>query len=263
MNKIIVTAYLVFFCTTMQYITCFDFSFKGIAAWVTGTTQEIFLKDSYFDFDGTVLLENEHGLVTVKSWSLPKIAIEAVIKSPEKDIETIQIIPHITNNKVTINATKKNIAPHKCSIDYHLIVPYKANLMIKNKGNIRIKNVEGNIKAISENSISIRGAVGSLYVQTPANVQVAFATLPLESIVTLASTKGSILLSLPLLSNATIAAKTEFNVISSDHFITLNPMTVVLNKQTWNKVQKEVHGAIGNGGTKVNLSAHNGISIIH
>lgn len=251
----------------MQYITCFDFSLKGISSWVSGNKEEAFLKEAYFDFDGTVVLENDSGSLIVKSWSLPKIAIEAIKKAPEKELESIHITTQLNHNKVSINASSssKNTTHKndKHSIDYRLIVPYKANLVIKNKGNIKIKNVEGNIKASTQNSIDIRGAVGNLNVQSNGAATVSFSALPLASIVNVTSLKSSITIALPSLINATLTAKTEFNMINSEHFIMLNPMTVLLNKQTWNRLQKEVCGMIGNGGTQMHLTAYNGITITY
>ncbi len=265
MNFLLLSAYFVFLCATTQYITCFDFSLKGISSWVSGNKEEVFLKEAYFDFDGTVFLENDAaGSLIVKSWSLPKVAIEAVKKAPEKELESIIINTQLTQNKVSISSTKQITQKNdKHSIDYRLIVPYKANLVIKNKGFIKIKNVEGNIKASSENAIDIRGAVGSINLQAHDAATVNFSALPLESIVHVTSTKSSVTVALPSLINATLTAKTEFNMINSEHFIMLNPMTVLLNKQTWNKLQKEVYGLIGNGGTQIQLTAYNGITITY
>ena len=44
----------------------------------------------------------------MKSWSLPKIAIEAIKKAPEKEIDTVIINAQMSNNKVSINSTIKN-----------------------------------------------------------------------------------------------------------------------------------------------------------
>ena len=77
------------------------------------------------------------------------------------------------------------------------------------------------------------------------------------------STKSSISLSLPRHSNATIHAKTESHMITSEHVVTLNPITMVLNKQTWNALQRHVSGIIGNGGTPLSLTAYNGVSITY
>jgi len=250
----------------MEYTTCFDFSLKGISSWISGTKEEIFLKESYFDFDGTVFVDNDAGSVIVKSWSLPKIAIEAIKKAPEKEIDAIIINTTMNTNKVFINAEiKKNSTTKdaKYSIDYRLIVPFKANLNIKSKGPIKIKNVEGSIKAFSENSIDIRGAVGKLTTESHGSTSLAFSPLPLESSVHSMSTKSSISVALPSMINATLTAKTECNMITSDHFIMLNPMTVLLNKQTWQKLQREVYGIIGNGGTQLVLTAYNGIDITY
>ena len=256
MNLFLLSAYFVFSCTAMHYTSCFDFSLKGISSWITGNKEEVFLKEAYFDFDGTVFLENDFGSVVVKSWSLPKIAIEAIKKAPEKEIETLVINTQMSNSNVSINTAIKNNAKNsKHALDYRLIVPYKANLIIKNKGSIKIKNIEGNIKASSESTIDIRGAVGNLNIQSQGTATVAFAALPLESLIHINSTKSTIVLALPSQINATITAKTEFNMINSEHFVRLNPMTVLLNKQTWHRLQKEIVGMIGNGGTQNNINS--------
>lgn len=261
MKLFLISAYAVFFCSAIQTIAAIDFSLKGISSWIYGIKEETIMKETYFDFDGTVILENENGSIIIKSWSLPKIAIEATKKAPEKELAFLDLHMNVETHKATINApSSKN---NKYAIDYHIIVPFKTNLIVKNKGPIKIKNVEGAIKAYTESTLDIRGAVGSLTAQAQGNAIISYASLPLDTVIHVTSIKNDIMMALPKASNATLSAKTEFTMIHSEHFITLNPITVLLNKQTWSRLQKEVHGIIGNGGTQIVLTAYNGINIVY
>ncbi len=246
--------------TYVQYTQTVDFTLKGITTWITGIKEEPVIKESFFDFDGTVILENNNqGTVTVKTWSLPKIALEAIKKAPEKDLEALAIIMDVHNNKATITSTLKNT---RSSIDYHLMVPFKTNVTIKNKGPIKIKNVEGNIIATSsENALVIRGAAADVTARAQGEVNLSFLSLPLDTTVNATSLKSSITLGLPKDIHANVYAKTMYNMVHSDHYIMLNPITVLLNKQTWNRLQREITGMIGNGGAHLFLNAYNGITI--
>lgn len=244
--------------TYVQYTQSIDFTLKGITSWITGIKEEPIIKESFFDTDGTVILENNQGTVTVKAWSLPKIALEAVKKAPEKDLESLAIAMEVHNNKATITSSPKN----KSSIDYHLMVPFKTNVIIKNKGPVKIKNVEGNISAISlENSLTIRGAVGNITARAQGEMNISFLSLPLDTTINATSSKNSIMLVLPKDIHANVYAKTAYNMVHSDHYIMLNPITVLLNKHTWNRLQREITGMIGNGGAHIFLNAYNGITI--
>lgn len=246
--------------TYVQYTQSIDFTLKGITGWLTGIKEEPIIKESFFDFDGTVILDNNNqGTITIKAWSLPKIALEAIKKAPEKDLEALAIVMDVHNNKATIMSSSKST---RSSIDYHLMVPFKTNITIKNKGRIKIKNVEGNISATSlENALTIRGAVGNVTARAQQEVNVSFLSLPLDTTVNATSLKGSITLAVPKDIHANVYAKTTYNMVLSDHYIMLNPITILLNKQTWNRLQREITGMIGNGGAHIFLNAYNGITI--
>lgn len=268
MNFLLLLTYAIFLCSSMvHHSTCIDFSLKSITAWVTGNTKERFLREGNFDYDGTVLVHNISGSITIKTWNLPKIAIEATKKAAEKDMKNILIDMQLTTHKASINAT---LAPSalkntKYTVDYRLIIPQHANIILTTQsGSIKIKNVGGATKAITHHgSIEIKGAINSIDAAATNAVSVKYNSLPLNSFVNLASSKGFITLSLPRHCNATLNAKTEFNIITSEHFITLNPITLLLNKQTWNNLQRHVSGIIGNGGTPLSLTAYNGVTITY
>ena len=142
------------------------------------------------------------------------------------------------------------------------MVPFKTNVVIKNKGPVKIKNIEGNISATSlENSLTIRGAVGNVTARAQGEVNISFLSLPLDTTINATSLKNSIMLALPKDIHANVYAKTAYNMVHSDHYIMLNPITVLLNKHTWNRLQREITGMIGNGGAHIFLNAYNGITI--
>ena len=145
MRSVSLLPYVIFLCSSMvQYSSCFDFSLKNITSWITGNTEERFLREGNFDYDGTVVIHNDLGAITIKTWNLPKIAIEATKKASEKDIKNILIDMKLTAHKasITTSLASDGLKNTKYSVDYRLIIPQHAHVILSTKsGSIKIKNV--------------------------------------------------------------------------------------------------------------------------
>lgn len=244
-----------------QPLDSFDFSFKKITAWFSGTKEETFFQEFPIAYNATVLLENSNGNINVKSWSLPKIAIEAIKSGPPKELSKISIETIPLNNQLSIRTVlqSKNNYVH-----YKLIVPTQLNLILKTEnGSIKIKKSSGIIQATTSNgSIDIQEASNSIYALASGPITVGFSSIPLQSTISLKSLKSTVALNLPNNTHATVKAQTMFNTIISHHFITLKPITTTFNKQTWEHFKRQLQGTIGNGGAAISIAAYNGIQFL-
>lgn len=237
-----------------------EFSFKGITSWIIGNKEATFFEEHPFENNGTLVIENNSGTIAIKSWSLPKIAIKAVKKASEKDLPTLEIDTIINNNQISIITTNKSKNGY---VDYELIVPTTTNVIVKAENcSVKTKNVTGTHKISTQSSIDIQGAANSIHALAAGPITIAFSQLPLTSTFNLKSIKSSVTLTMPNTSNATMRAITTYNTILSQHFITLKPITTILNKQTWERFKREISGTLGNGGAFFDISAYSGISLL-
>jgi hypothetical protein len=239
----------------------YGISFKKVSSWITGAKETTFFQEHPIEDKSTVTVENYTGTIVIKSWSLPKVAIEAIKSAPEKDLDTLDIKTISFPNHLSIKTTNKIKSGY---VNYQLIVPVHTNLIVKTEyGSIKIKNVEGTIQATTDNgSIDIQGAAQSIQACASGSIASSFSRLPLQSCVSLKSLKNAVNITLPTNSHATIKAFTTYNAIISQHFLTLKPITVTLNKQTWDTLKRQITGTIGNGGASIDISAHNGIRFL-
>jgi DUF4097 and DUF4098 domain-containing protein YvlB len=258
---LIIIHFLLLIVLTFSQQALYAISFKGLTSWVTGTKELTYFQELPLEDNKTVTIENNVGTLLIKSWSLPKVAIEAIKTAPEKDINNLEIETLTFPNQLSIRTLNKTKNGY---VDYQIMVPVHTNIVIKmHNGSVKIKNVEGIIQASMHNGpIDIQGAVTSTQLVTSGPITVTFSSLPLQSCISLKSLKSHVNVTFPLNTHASLKAATTYNSIISQHFITLKPITLTLNKQTWENFKKQISGNLGNGGAFIDISAYNGISIL-
>lgn len=253
-----------FFCCVVLmsflFVTNFplDFTLKGLTAWVKGEKEETYFNEIPFYSDGTLVIDNDAGNVTIKSWSFPKIVIEAIKRAPSKEISQAAIETKLIANQLYINNQNSS---KNCSIDFKIIVPATTNIIFKGRDCVKTKNIAGVQQIVSNNAIDIQGASNSIQATTAGSISVGLANLPAQAAITLKSSKNSIALKLLPSSNANLKASTLYSSIVSHQPITLKPVTLLLNKQHWESLKKTIEGVIGTGGPLLDLHAYNGITI--
>jgi hypothetical protein len=251
--------YIVLITSLFAFALPADFTLKGLTSWVKGSKEETYFKEIPFYSDGTLVLENDLGNVTIKSWSFPKIVIEAIKHAPSKELTSLDIETTQVANQLYINTHN---ASKNCSVDFQIIVPTTTNIILKGKDCIiKTKNIAGIQQVISNHSVDIQGASNSVQVTTSGAISVTLAALPAHATITLKSIKNSISLKLIPSCNASLKASTHYNAINSYQPITLKPVTLLLNKQQWENLKKTIEGNIGIGGPLIDLQAYNGITI--
>ena len=238
-----------------------DFSLKNLNLWLTGSKEQTFFEEHILQQNGTVTLDNNNGSIAIKSWSLNKIAIEATKKISDKSNEDFILSTNATPDYVTINTSSQETSD---SITYKLIVPHHTTLNVKTlNGSIKIKNVHGVINATTaKGTITIQNAKNSIHASATGSIKTTISMLNPEHDYIFKSSRGSIALTMPITSNALLKATTTYGAIISEHFVTLNPITLTLNKQTWESLKRHINGKIGSGGPLLELTAYNGISLL-
>jgi len=234
------------------------------------------------------------GNVVINEWGQNSIQLKATKLAPQEELlDTIAINAALTNRAVTITThykdkkargsvnyelliprnTKVNVAMNKGSITVNringpiLATTQTGNITINNtkgtlvaktnRGNITVSKAQGNIRAITQNgNINIDESTKSIIATTKKggitttckNVQ------PLDTIL-LSTQSGNIKLGLPAATNAELQARTGRGKLLSEHYITIKPQTVKLDRHMWARFKREVNGTLGSGEATIKLSA--------
>ena len=233
--------------------------FTNVKHWMTGTQEISYVLEKEFNPQGTIMLENIEGSVSIKGWNIGKIALEATKESDASTINNIVIDTHVSNDHAVIK-TCFTAPKIKGLVHYHLFVPHRCTVKVNNKGPIKIKKIYGSIHAHAEKygPIEIYDAKQSVIAETPDSITVSFKSVPLNSSVILESLNKDIVLYLPQSTNADLWAFAKSGIITSDLYVCLKPQTVLLNTQTWQNFKHEIRGMLGNGGATITISSEKG-----
>jgi hypothetical protein len=122
---------------------------------------------------------------------------------------------------------------------------------IDKKGDICIYRALKKVQAATcHGNISVTNSYDTICatVHEKGNITVTSANPSLNGETALNTKSGTITLALLEQANATIYGKAIQGTITSDHVITLNPLSTTLNKQAWERFRQEITGVVGTGG---------------
>lgn len=274
------------------------FSLNSIKTYFLGSSSEkIVRKEIAIDRRGNICLENISGNILIKEWENASIQLQAKkIANKKEMLDDICIETEKIGQNLNIKTTQKT-EKNKTTVHYELLVPRTAKLDIKNingsitisqidaainvktetgdinilntrgpiiaetnRGTITINKASGNIRAITEyGNINIKESTRNIIAKTQTGaIAASCKTIPALDSISLSTGSGNIELSLPDKTDADLRARTERGKLISDHYITVKPQTVKLNKQTWSRLRKEVEGTLGTGEASIRLSAGRG-----
>lgn len=261
-KNFVLFTYLIFILASQKCLAIF--SFKDVSSWVLGYKQETLHKEIPCDHECTLCIENNSGSIYIKTWPLPKIAIQGIKSAREKDLDNILINTLIEDSTIIIK-TNYDDKKVKGDVDYYIIVPAHLNLKLATQsGSIKIKNIKGIIEAkVNAGSIEVNQAENSLFLKNLyGSIIINMKELsPTTHLVAEASNQLN--LYLPTITNADIYAKAPFGTITSEHYLTLKPVTTKLNPHAWSSFKKEIQATLGQGGSQINLiSTHGNIKIL-
>lgn len=273
-------------------------SFEGLKSYLFGKAHEkIVHKEIPFKKNDSITIHNICGDIVIKEWKHNSVQLRAKKSASKKEmLDDIKIVTKRLGKTVTIQTEQKNEV-NRGAVDYELIVPRTATLSVQtNKGSISISRIQAPIQATTQNgNISINNTSGPIIASTQqgsitienhsgtiratsdnGNITInqadrtVFAQtnngtictsckkVPALDTISLSTNSGNIELALPRRVNADLQAHTEKGKLISDHYITVKPQTVKLNKHTWARLKKEVNGTLGTGEAIIKLSAGKG-----
>lgn len=203
-----------------------------------------------------IILKNHTGSITVSTWNQDKIMLEANKHGKEHELPNTTVSVKQAKKTTTIKTTS-NTKSNPLPTDYTLIIPQHSCLTITNSnGPLHVKDTYGalNLETLS-GSIKLENIQGSVHSQAPkGSITLELASLPQENSIFLEARKALTVKLTPSI-NANLNAKTSTGTITSDVYITLDPITTKLNKAAWKRMKKTVEGTIGSGGAPITLDS--------
>lgn len=260
MNNILSICVFSVLVTSSVSTTLCAVSLSSVTSWFSSWQEESFFKESTCGVNGTLELTNISGPITIKTWSIPKIVIEATKSGKEKDLPSIAIETDI-NEQHAIIKTVYHDKSIKGSVSYELMIPEHTNVTIQtDDGAIKLKKVHGNITVQSgSGAIDIEEATHSISaIANSGNITASCSHVPLNAHIQLTADNGTITLALPKRTHARVTAKAAKGIITSEQSITVAPQTVKLDRNYWKRVRTEISGLLGNGGAVIELTSHYG-----
>jgi hypothetical protein len=239
------------------------FSIKDVSSWMFGYKQETLHKEILFDSEGILVVENQSGSIYIKTWALPKIALQAIKTAREKDLDHIIINTIVEKHSISFKTWYED-KKIKGEVDYYIRIPAHLPIKLSTKaGCIKVKNSKGTIEAkVDSGSIEIQQAENNLFLKNNSGSIIASMKELVPSMHLILEASGLIQLLLPKDVHADICAKAPYGSITSDHYITIKPVTTKLNQQTWANFKKEIQATLGGGGAEISLrSTHGSIKI--
>ena len=212
--------------------------------------------------NGRVAVENINGPVHITAWDRNEVKVEAVKRAwSQERLDEAQIKVDAASDRISIRTeypdhdhTFWNDGHHDnpASMEYTVTVPRGASLdkIDLVNGSLDVEGVAGEVRASCVNGhVTARGLQGRTKLSTVnSRVEAQFEKLN-GSAINLESVNGSVLLTLPSDSSAEVAASTVSGSISDEFGI-----GVVNHKY----VGHDLHGQLGDGGTKIRLENVNG-----
>ncbi len=235
----------------------------------SGTLRKEVKKEVDFKAGGLVSLENINGDVRVETWDKDRAVIIAEIEVKSSSHEAATEMLDKVNIRVEPEGERLTIVsdyPRRrdggvldylfgkhvsVSVKYILTLPRESDLHVENvNGNVTVQDVHGDLSLSSTNGDVVAGKVsGNVRVHTTnGRVEVTFVSLDPGNEISLKSTNGSILVSLPDGIGADVRAGTTNGSISTDF-----PLKV---QGRYNS--KRVQGTLGEGGCLIDLRTTNG-----
>ncbi len=230
------------------------------------TEQQKVRQEYQVDKECSLKLYNTEGSYTIKPWNQNKITVEVEKKGTAEELAATTIGANVSPNEARIT-TRVPEGKSSAKMHYTLMVPEDASVTIEQtKGPVTIKGISGSINvSLQEGAITIDGSEKSVIAKTGSGaITVDQRKLDEANCIFLESHKGHINLILPRETRARLNAKTAQGMITSEHPVTLAPVTSKLTKETWDAMKKNVEGTLGGlkGGAPINLEATKGNIVI-
>src|SRR3954451_12038763 len=185
----------------------------SLTASTIGTPRSEFRARYQLQAHGRVVIQNLYGDVEITAWDRDEVMVSATKHSADpRRMDDAQIVVDSSNELVSIHTQYTGSdADHPASVEYHIMVPRRANLeqvRIIN-GGLSITGVAGPVKASSVNgSIRAEKLEGQAELSTVnGRLDAGFDKISRANSISLTSVNGAIQLSLPTDASADVDAK--------------------------------------------------------
>ena len=230
----------------------------SMQASISGTPRAEFRASYTLTATGKVVLQNLYGDVEIVAWDRDEVRVHATKHSTDvRRLDDAQIVVDSTSEQVSIRTQYTGAdAEHPASVEYHIMVPRRANLenIRLINGVLSISGITGPVKASSVNgSIKAEKLSGQTELSTVnGSLEAGFDKLSKCHPISLNSVNGPIRLSLPPGAGATVAALNLCGRIEAD-------FGRAWRAPTGHRLDAPVNG----GGTPIRLHNVNGGISIH
>jgi hypothetical protein len=198
------------------------FSAGFLNASIIGTPRSEFRASYALAANGHVMVQNLYGDVEITAWDREEVLVQAPKRSADpRLLDDAQVIVDSASGLVSIHTQYMGAdAEHPASVEYHIMVPRRAVLEQVRliNGGLLISGVAGPVKASSVNG-SIRAArlEGEAELSTVnGKLEADFHRLSRCHAISLKSVNGTIHVSLPAGSGASVSARNLSGGIDSD-----------------------------------------------
>lgn len=249
----------------------FPWTFSGMISDASSSVASYFKKEAHVSSKEyaigahvPVTLTNHQGTIKVTTWNKPSLMVEATKYGSEEDLKHSSFAVTVKDDLVTI-ATAHNTTSTAPAIDYTIIIPRTSPLTIRaDSGNISVYESNANVDVQTlDGSIKIEQATKSIRAHAPhGEVIIEQQDLHRDGSIFVEAGRN-ISLIIPENANATLQAKAPSGKINSDIYITLDPITTKLDKDTHKRLLHSIKGSMGAGGIPVTLeTTHGSINIL-
>lgn len=221
------------------------------------SSKEYAVKENY-----SLSITNQKGSISITTWNKPLLMVEATKRGTEQEIKNAKFTVTVNDDEETVVITSESRMSNKkpVTIDYALIVPQKASLVIRTEsGNIFTQETQGNLDLQTlTGSISIEQSSKTVHAKAPhGSITLEQRTVPADASIFL-DAERDITLIMPENANTKIRASTVQGKVNSDIYITLDPITTKLDKDSYKNIQQHIRGTTGAGGAPITLESTRG-----
>lgn len=240
-----------------------------VSSWFTKQQTQTSKKEYAIKTTSPITLTNHRGSVKITTWNEPTIMVDATKRGTEEEIAHTKFMVSIggdAEKTVTIATEPRGKEKKLAAIDYALMVPRSAPVTVRtDSGNISVQDHGANLDLQTlDGSIAIEQSAKNVKAKAPhGNITVEQNELKDDASIFLEAERD-ITLVMPEDANTSINAHTTHGKIISDTiYLTLDPITTKLNKESYKQMQQKVRGTTGAGGVPITLESIRGnITII-
>ncbi len=248
-------------CTWAPTTSCFSWS--SLVSWLPFSSyQEVETQEFPCDTQPMITLTNQRGEIKITTWNQPKIVVQSTKHASSETLlsEIKQTVEYKPEEK-SLSLASSFPSEGTTSLDYNLVVPKESNLtVVAGQGSIKIKEPAGVIRATTEQGdVKITDPIGNTSVITDeGSVVIHLKEFPETASLFITIGRGTVTLKTLACLQAKLVAKTPEGSIKSDLPITLEPRTMVLNKESWKEAMRDVQGSINGGTAPITIAVQKG-----